>query len=87
MIRFTNVHDVDNGNTEWHIFSASRNFIQLYTGEKYKPVEEVYHGMFWAENIEDINSKDELTCYGNRPLAKSLYPKNNGGLVKLHLNG
>jgi hypothetical protein len=70
MIKFTNVHDVDNGNTEWHIFSASRNFIQLYTGEKYKPVEDVYHGMFWAENIEDINDKDELTLLWEPPLSK-----------------
>lgn len=70
MINFTNVHDVDNGNTEWHIFSASRNFIQLYTGEKYKPVEDVYHGMFWAENIEDINDKDELTLLWEPPLSK-----------------
>ncbi len=70
MIKFTNVHDVDNGDTEWHIFSASRNFIQLYTGEKYKPVEDVYHGMFWAENIEDINGKDELTLLWEPPLSK-----------------
>ncbi|KQW89544.1 hypothetical protein ASC84_10830 [Acinetobacter sp. Root1280] len=70
MINFTNVHDVDNGNTEWHMFSASRNFIQLYTGEKYKPVEDVYHGMFWAENIEDINDKDELTLLWEPPLSK-----------------
>ena len=70
MIKFTNVHDVDNGDTEWHIFSASRNFIQLYTGEKYKPVEDVYHGMFWAENIEDINDKDELTLLWEPPLSK-----------------
>ena len=70
MIKFTNVHDVDNGNTEWHIFSASRNFIQLYTGEKYKPVEDVYHGIFWAENIEDINDKDELTLLWEPPLSK-----------------
>jgi hypothetical protein len=70
MIKFTNVHDVDNGYTEWHIFSASRNFIQLYTGEKYKPVEDVYHGMFWAENIEDINDKDELTLLWEPPLSK-----------------
>ncbi|TCB65506.1 hypothetical protein [Acinetobacter sp. ANC 4178] len=70
MIKFTNVHDVDNGKTEWHIFSASRNFIQLYTGEKYKPVEDVYHGMFWAENIEDINDKDELTLLWEPPLSK-----------------
>lgn len=70
MIKFTNVHDVDNGDTEWHIFSASRNFIQLYTGEKYKPVEDVYHAMFWAENIEDINDKDELTLLWEPPLSK-----------------
>lgn len=70
MIKFTNVHDVDNGNSEWHIFSASRNFIQLYTGEKYKPIEEVYHGMFWAENIKDINDKDELTLLWEPPLSK-----------------
>ena len=44
--------------------------IQLYTGEKYKPVEDVYHGMFWAENIEDINEKDELTLLWEPPLSK-----------------
>lgn len=70
MIRFTNAHDVDKGNTEWHIFSASRNFIQLYTGEKYKPVEDVYHGMFWAENIDDINDEEELTLLWQPPFSK-----------------
>jgi hypothetical protein len=70
LIKFTNVHDVDNGNTDWHIFSASRNFIQLYTGEKYKPVEDVYHGMFWAENIEGINDQDELTLLWEPPFSK-----------------
>ncbi|SDY38857.1 hypothetical protein [Acinetobacter kyonggiensis] len=70
MIKFTNIHDVDKGNTEWHIFSASRNFIQLYTGERGKPIEDVYHGMFWAENIEDINDEDELTFLWQPPLSK-----------------
>lgn len=70
MIKFTNAHDVDKGNTEWHIFSASRNFIQLYTGERGKPIEDVYHGMFWAENIEGINDTDELTLLWQPPLSK-----------------
>ncbi|KJV39734.1 hypothetical protein [Acinetobacter brisouii] len=70
MIKFTNVHDVDMGNTEWHIFSASRNFIQLYTGEKNKPIEDVYHGMFWAENIENLNGDDELTLLWQPPIGK-----------------
>ncbi|OAL77309.1 hypothetical protein AY606_11505 [Acinetobacter sp. SFB] len=70
LIKFTNAHDVDKGNTEWHIFSASRNFIQLYTGERGKPIEDVYHGMFWAENIEGINDTDELTLLWQPPLSK-----------------
>lgn len=70
MIKFTNVHDVDMGNTEWHIFSASRNFIQLYTGEKNKPIEDVYHGMFLAENIENINEDDALTLLWQPPISK-----------------
>lgn len=71
MIKFTNVHDVDMGSTEWHIFSASRNFIQLYTGEKNKPIEDVYHGMFWAENIENLNGDDELTLLWQPPIGKT----------------
>lgn len=54
LIDFANEHDVDKGNSKWHIFDRNRCFIKVYTNKQHSRYNIGYHAFFYSEMDEDI---------------------------------
>jgi hypothetical protein len=60
VIDFAYKHDVDNGNSKWHVFDKNKHYIKIFT-KKHDKYDEGYHAFFQAEHSEDIVLYPSLT--------------------------
>lgn len=54
LVDFGFKHDVDEGNSEWHIFDKNRYFIKIYTNKQLSRYDIGYHAFFNGEHDEDV---------------------------------
>ena len=79
LIDFANEHDVDKGNSKWHIFDRNRCFIKVYTNKQHSRYNIGYHAFFNSEMDENIvlypalASKNICITWG---LVEDIYNKN-----------
>lgn len=68
ILEFSQQHDYDNGNTEWHIFSNSRHSLRLYTKENSERYKRGHHGIFHiSENLEGLIHGDNVALLWTPP--------------------
>jgi 5-methylcytosine-specific restriction endonuclease McrA len=60
LIDFTLKHDVDLGNSEWHIFDKNYHYIKVYTNKTHAKYDLGYHAFFYAEYSEEMILYPEL---------------------------
>lgn len=61
LIDFGFKHDVDKGNSEWHIFDSNRYYIKVYTNRQTRRYDVGYHAFFNGEQDEDVVLYPELS--------------------------
>jgi hypothetical protein len=54
LVDFASRHDVDKGNSQWHIFDRNGFYIKVYTDKKHNKYDAGYHAFFNSEFDEDI---------------------------------
>lgn len=64
---FIHAHDIDKGNSDWHIFYAHHAYLQVHSPRNTKELNYGFHGTFFAKNINEINFKDEVTLVWQKP--------------------
>ncbi len=76
---FANKHDVDKGNSKWHIFDRNRCYIKVYTNKQHSRYNIGYHAFFNCEMDEDIvlypASTSKYLCI-TWELVEDIYKKN-----------
>lgn len=65
---FIHAHDIDKGNTEWHIFYAHRSYLQVHSSNNTEEFNCGFHGTFFSKNI---NFSDEITLVWQKPYDSS----------------
>jgi len=60
LVNFAFKHDVDRGNSKWHIFDRNGFYIKVYTDKKHDKYNVGYHAFFNFEFDEDIVLYSEL---------------------------
>jgi hypothetical protein len=62
LVNFAFKHDVDRGNSQWHIFDGNGFYIKVYTNKKHDKYNVGYHAFFNSEFDEDIVLYSELAA-------------------------
>lgn len=53
MIEFTNLHNMSNGDSDWHIFDASHGMIKIYTNRQTDRLNRGYHAFLVPEQVRN----------------------------------
>jgi hypothetical protein len=60
IVDYSMKHDVDSGNSEWHIFDRNYHYIKVYTNKNHAKYDLGYHAFYHAEFSEEIVLSPEL---------------------------
>lgn len=58
--RFVEAHDVDKGNTPWHMFDANRNVLKPYHKHRTEKYDAGYHAIVYATQIDGLSIGGEV---------------------------
>ncbi|HGH3624081.1 hypothetical protein QMJ96_13275 [Acinetobacter baumannii] len=64
---FIHAHDINKGNSDWHIFYAHHAYLQIYTSRNTDELNTGFHGTFFAHNLDNINFTNEITLVWQKP--------------------
>lgn len=64
---FIHAHDIDKGDSDWHIFYAHHAYLQVHSPRNTKELNTGFHGIFFAHNIDGINFSNEITLVWQKP--------------------
>lgn len=68
ILKFSQVHDYENGNTEWHCFDAASGALKPYTKESNEKYKRGYHGIFYvSEDLDELTYGDKIALLWSPP--------------------
>lgn len=60
IVDYSMKHDIDSGNSEWHIFDRNYHYIKVYTNKSHEKYDLGYHAFYHAEFSEEMVLNPEL---------------------------
>ena len=68
ILEFSQLHDIDSGDSEWYMFDRALGCLKPYTKESNETYKRGYHGVFYqSENLDSLTYRDEVTLLWSPP--------------------